>query len=445
MSVPPIGSLVVVLLVYLVVAGPVLWIILRRSRREPLVWLALPAVALLTTGGVYLLGRSIRDNASTAHATLIADLPHLRSVSTQVLVTSPNGGAEGIRLTEGWRPASQSADEMFFFDGPFGGPFGGGQTGASTPVLRGEDLVTDLPPGGVGVVAAELTTPGVADDPSWLIELADGEDGTLVGTVTNLTAHDLEEVMVASGQGFQRVAEIAAGESAEITLRNTNVPPLGNNRLLERLWSTDPWSPNDSAVNPGVLLDWLGRQPALQSPGHVMVVGWTKGEPAPVSTLRGFEVTAGRTAFLSADRLDDDLTGGEPYRLELLRGWNSDRLVDQVGGNVCADSPLTVRLASAHDIDPARAVLDLSRRSVAGMDVWNGDEWLPAGIQDAAEDRVITAVPRGALDDGELYLRVMLGCEFWNMANPFPDLRPSTSDDVFHQMPTVDSSGDDDA
>ena len=434
-SVPPIGSLILLLLAYVAVAGPLLWVMLKRARRQPLLWVALPAIAVVATLSVYGVGRALRNSTSTAHATIIADFPNLRSVSTQVLVTSPNGGTEGIELREGWRPVSSFSEEMFFE-----GPFGGSSTQGSNATLVGRNLVADLPPGGVGVLAAEATMAATADR-AWQIDLRD-DDGILTGTVTNLTAHDLEEVLIASGQGFQRLQKVEAGQSVEIKLRDTSVPPMGRDRLIEQLWGRDPWGSetDDGAVNPGILIDWLGRRPLLRTPGFVVVVGWTRDEVGPVVTTRGKPIDSGRTAFLSTVRLDDDVLAGEPYRLELLRGWHSDRVIDAPGE--CAESAITLRMVTTEAMVSPDAVLDLSTRGIAAMDLWDGDVWQPAGLRSAPEQRVIMDIPEAALADGKLYLRVLLNCEFWNLANPFPDLRLATSNDDV--LPFGDLDGKDD-
>lgn len=120
--VPAIGAIIGLLAIYALVAGPLLWFALKRSHREPLLWVALPAVALVATLGVWATGRAIRDSANSAHATLIADMPTLRMVSTQVLVTSANGGTAGVTMPAGWRQTSSISDDSFFFEeGPFGG------------------------------------------------------------------------------------------------------------------------------------------------------------------------------------------------------------------------------------------------------------------------------------------------------------------------------------
>jgi len=433
-SVPPIGALLIILIAYLVIIGPVLWFLLRRSRREPLLWLAVPAVALVTTLGVYGFGRSLRDASSSAHATIVAEIANTRSLSTQVLVTSANGSTEGVRLDPGWRPGRVGAPEFFFEQGS--GPVQG--------VLIDGDLVVDLPPGGAGVIGAEATMPTGTTDSAWQLDLS-SEDGALAVSATNLTSHSLEEVMVVSGQGFQQIGSVEPGESIDVTLRQSGLPPLANDRFAESFWrNSDPFSSNDGASNPGLLMNWLGQHPTLRTPGFIFVVGWTRDEPSPLDTSRGTSIEAGRTAFLTAQRIDDNLVFEEPYRMELLRGWQSDPLLDTPLER-CEDFPITLRMIPTAGLDLSDAVLDLSTRSVSAMDVWDGAEWQPAGLAEAPEQRIIMTVPPPALADGELYLRINLGCEFWEMANPFPDLRPATADDEAAEIGKLGEAGEPDA
>ncbi len=417
--IPALGSIVLMLLGYTAIAGPVLWVVLRRVRREPLLWLALPAVALVTTGMVYVLGQAIRDETSTAHATLVADLPTQRMVTSQVLVTSPNGGTAGITLDTGWRPA-QVTSEQAFFEGPFGAE---AQPQAE---LRGDELALDLPPGGVGVVAGETVLE--RGTPSWTFDLRP-DDGRLVGTVTNQTNHDLEEAFVVSGGGLDRIGAVGAGETADITLRNPSQPPTNGDPFMELAWRSDPFSGDtDGPSNPGVLLDWLSSRPELRLPGFVVIVGWTRDEPGPIATSGGATVDVGRTAYLMADRLDDELIPPGDGRLELLRGWGSTRVTDDVG-NACADFPATIRVTPAPSALDGDVVVATSTRAVAGMDIWSGDSWEPVGMADAPPGDVAIGIPRSFLADGTLTLRTQMSCEFWGMADPFPSVRAATGDD----------------
>jgi hypothetical protein len=430
--IPAIGSLVGILLVYVVVVGPLLWLVLRRTRRETMLWAVLPALALLTTLAVYGIGRAMRSEASAAHATVVADLPATRIISSQVLVTSPNGGRAGVELDEAWRPLSILSDEMFFGFGP------GGAAPARTQSLDGSDLIIDLPAGGVGVVSAETTQP--AAEPSWDFDLEATDEG-LEGTVTNLTDLTLDEVYVTSGQGFTRIARIGPGEAAQVTLRGSNRPVITSDRFSEQLMGNgDPMMVNDKGINPGMLSNWLGRRPGLRAPGYVMAVGWTRDLPSPLTTIRGQSVSSGRTAYLTAERVDtEDMAQGG--RLELLRGM-STRVVDTPPPGTCTDISSTIRLTPGAVEGEGLPVLAVSTRAVTALDIWVGDRWLPAGLgQIGAGQNVALSLPPPSLDDGSLYARLQMNCDFWGIADPFPTLRPAEADDVVVDLTAAGDEG----
>ena len=67
-------------------------------------------------------------------------------------------------------------------------------------------------------------------------------------------------------------------------------------------------------------------------------------------------------------------------RIELVRG-TSTRVADRSGANECTDLTTTARITPADSV--TQPVLAVSTRSVAALDIWTGDGWLPAGL-DAA-------------------------------------------------------------
>jgi hypothetical protein len=292
----------------------------------------------------------------------------------------------------------------------------------------------------VGVVAAETTQP--ATEPSWGFDLEPDGD-SLAGTITNLSGHDLEEVFVASGQGFTHIDHIGAGDSAEVTLADVDVPPITNDRFMERLFNSDPWSANDGPVNAGLLTEWLSRHPLLRAPGYLIAVGWTREESGPLLTTRGTPVESGRTAFLSVARVASG-EGNEPASIEFLRGWNSTVLADQPGPNQCADFAVTVRMTPPDSLSGDDPVLAISTRTVAAFDVWDGAAWQPAGMSAATTPDLVVGLPASALTDGSLYLRLQMGCDFWGAAQPFPELRAAAAGEDVLQLGALDQTAADD-
>ncbi len=423
-QVPAISSLILALLAYTVFVGPVLWLLLKRRRREPLLWAAIPLTALIVSLGVYVVGRQLRSSTTASHATVIADLPNGREVASQVLVTSPNGGSAGIRLPDGWRVAPSSQQAMF------GGPFGQARAVDSAPVERDGRLTVDLDPGGINVMSVEGTVPATGTPAFEIAVTADGSD--LVGSVTNTTDKRLTNVLVSSGQAVSRIAALDPGEVKELTLRNPNTLRIQGDALMEQLNSGDPWTPNDTDANPGAVLDYLARSPRLRGAGFVTAIGWTRAADPMIETLSGVPITNGRTAFLTTVLVSPS-DGATPNPVEFLRGYASSvRPTDRLPVQACTDIPLTWSMGLPDDGETGDAlVLDINTRSVAALDVWDGDEWLPAGMSEVAVGALsrIVAVPATARADGTLYLRATFSCDAWGFADPMPTLRPPSPED----------------
>jgi hypothetical protein len=424
--IPAISALVGLLAVYTLVAGPILWLVLRQTRRETWVWALLPGLALITTLAVYGVGRALRHDASTAHATIVADLPATRTVSSQVLVTAPNGGRAGVALGSGWRPVSTAAD-----DAAFGLQFG---SSSSSQRLDGTNLVVDLPSGGVGVVTAETSLP--AAEPSWGFDLHATDNG-LEGTVTNRTETELSEISVTSGQGFAQVGRLGPGQSAEVTLRNANRPVVNSDPFMEHLMGRDPWSPNDGVVNTGAILNWLSRRPGLRAPGFVVAVGWTRDQPSPLRTTRGQTVVNGRTAYLTADRVDTGSGSQTAGLVELVRG-SSTRVTDRAAANnQCGEISVTARLTAA--ANTTAPVLEVSTRSIEALDVWSGHSWVPTTLSELSreDDKVTIGLSEQLVADGPVYVRMLFSCDFWSTPDPFPQLRSATADEKVARLEGV--------
>ncbi len=420
--VPEIGAIVLFLLAYIAVAGPLACTLIRRSNSSR-------ACAVADRAGaghprhrrrVGLRPTTQGQRPQCPHATLVVDLPVGRMVATQVLVAAPGGGVVGVDLPDTWRPTPASFDELMM-----NMEFGQGQ-GLVTPFERNGELVVDLAPGGVAVVQAETRRPS-AEDPAWLVSV-DLVDDELIGTITNTTSHDLTDVTISSGQAIQRVGSMAAGQTVDVKLGQPGRFVTAEDPLMSRMWQID-MNTTTSAVNPSVLSTWLVNNPQIAVPDNVLVLGWTRGADGPLSTTNGGVITDGRTGYLTATPVvaSDGLIGPATNRVRVMRGWENTRVTDQSRAQF-EEFGVTLQITPASDPAGQDLVLAFSR-FVAAMDVWDGDDWLPAGMVDV-EDEGVFAIPDGALSDGALYIRFQLGDEWWGRNNVFPTMR--------RQIPTDD-------
>lgn len=425
--VPEILSLVVFLLLYIALAGPVAYTIIRRSNREPALWLIIPALAILATGGVWIFGRQLRENVNTAHATLVADLPSGQTIASQTLVASPGGGDVGVVLPDTWRPASRSFDDMMM-----GMEFGQVTTGA--PFERDGELLVDLAPGGIAVVQAETRRPVTAER-SWEASL-EVIDDVLVGTVTNLTQYELTDVTVSSGIAIDRIRTVGPGETVEVSMGKPGRVVTGEDPTTSRMWQVD-MNDSEEAINPSIWSGWVVANPHLVSPENILILGWTRDAPGPLSTSNGQPVTNGRTGFLTVEPLvaRDGLIGPATNRVRILRGWESTRVNDASRAQF-DEFGVAIRITPTSDPTGQELVLKVPL-FVAALDLWDGTDWIPAGMADHLGTTTF-AVPDGSFADGSLYLRFRLGDEWWGQAEVFPTVRSRVPDDEVFELAGAD-------
>src|SRR5690606_4919615 len=75
LRIPDVGWLLAFLVAYVVVVGPLTFVLLRRMRRTGLAWVAVPAVAILFTAVAFGAGSSLRSGSRAAHGTVVQTSP----------------------------------------------------------------------------------------------------------------------------------------------------------------------------------------------------------------------------------------------------------------------------------------------------------------------------------------------------------------------------------
>jgi len=452
-TVPSIGVLVIALIAYAVLAGPVLWLLLRRSRREPLLWLVLPALALLVTGGVYIAGRQLREAAGSAHASMVVDVLGEQYRASYVLVTSPNGGAAGVTLVPGWSrlPIVDAGFEGFGFDGGFG--FQGGFDSSSVARPDSDSrLLVDIRPGGFGIVGAQAET-GASSSPAFAVSTS-RDDIWLNVDLVNQSEYTLHQVVAGSSDSARRLSEpMAPGESRRLRLPL----PSGTNVFADPLFEEIAWGgeffmeedlfgpvrAEESQVSPAIVADFLAANTHLRSGEYITVVGWTREPEAPLATHAGRPVTDGSTALMTVARLDPSGSEGA-NEVTMVRNHESTSVLDQSGG-LCSEGPVTLRIKRVGGFASGEsAVLDPLPRGVVGLDVWNGDSWVPARINDLDDDHVIR-LPDGAVQADAVHVRLAPDCGAFGNNKIAPELRPLADDDVAVLLGQAEPEADGDA
>ncbi|MBN1660221.1 MAG: hypothetical protein JXA93_17610 [Anaerolineae bacterium] len=212
LDLPSIGALATLLAVYIVLVGPVNYIVLRRARRLQWAWITIPALTLLFSAGAFGLGYALRGSNVIVNQIGIAYLspggdarynsyvgifsPHQQSYEIEV-----QGGGLVAPLNPAYDPWGQ------------GGAMGGGEVvfvQSSPAQVQGlavnqwsmQTFMTEGTWEDLGTIRSELTL----------------EKGTLAGMIQNDTGYPLHDAVLLIGDDIARLGDVPPGEAAGVSL-----------------------------------------------------------------------------------------------------------------------------------------------------------------------------------------------------------------------------------
>lgn len=213
LALPPITGLVALLGAYILLIGPVNYLVLRRLDRREWAWLTMPVLILAFTAGAFGFGAALRGNDVIVNeVAIVSGAPGATDGSAQVYVGifSPSRGRYQVSVPGGALLSSPIND------------FFGGQGGVSTQldVLQGDPArVRDLAVGfgSLRAIRAEtaVTVPLIETN----LRL---QDGRLMGTITNRSSERLEKPAVVLGGTVANLEDLEPGAEATVDVRVQN-------------------------------------------------------------------------------------------------------------------------------------------------------------------------------------------------------------------------------
>ncbi len=274
------GLLAGFLLVYVLIVGPVNYLVLRRRRRPDLAWVTIPLLIVIFSVGAYLIGYQSKGGAlRLTTATLVQSDPGspVATVDSFVGVFSPNRATYDLRFPGDVRLSEVGGDGM-----------------AGGPPSSGPPAITQGTPSGVPALHVDtwalrgfLAQTDVAYQPAYTAALT-MSGATISGMVTNQGTAALQDVAVVAGGSVQHLGALAPGQQAAVQLTADQSADLET--MLTALVPGVQVAAYPPPSNPtaraqrrrAALLAYLfeARPPQSGDP-EVWVVGW--GAPAPVA------------------------------------------------------------------------------------------------------------------------------------------------------------------
>ncbi len=399
---PSLPAMLLLLVAYVVIGGPLAWLLLRRSGRTTAMWLVLPAIALVFTGAVWIAGSALRSGTDAAHGTILESTPVGTHATTAHLLTSRTGGVERIELPAGWQ-ITGSQENPFMF-----GPSQSGTSAQGTNVLSSPTIEANIDAGGFAIGWGSGPAPQFDD--ALTVQSSSASDGAVAGTVTNNLDVRVDEVGVFADQAGINIGSIEPGATVDFVLNDGARDPFRGEPVDFAVWNDalrgmefGPFGPIESepsVVNYSLFSEYVARHKgSIRPPGQVIAAGFTDQLAAPADE----SITAGRTLVVARTRTvpAGDAVTNMTVQRELLRD------PEQLGGGFgFGDEPefeFVWRFNLPSGMPTDDLVIDLPANARAAA-VWTG-EWLSFDIGDGGDS---VQLPQAAIDGADVYLRITL-------------------------------------
>jgi hypothetical protein len=214
LALPPVTGLIVLLGAYILLIGPLNYLVLRRLNRREWAWLTMPALIAVFTVGAYGFGAALRGNDVIVNeVAIVSGAPGATEGAGQVYVGifSPSRGRYQVRVPGGALLSS-----------PINDFFAGQGTATQLDVLQGDPArVRDLAVGFGSLRTIRAETP--VDVPLIETDLR-LENGRLKGTIRNLSNERLDKPAVVLGGTVATLEDLEPGAEATIDTLVQNNP-----------------------------------------------------------------------------------------------------------------------------------------------------------------------------------------------------------------------------
>lgn len=215
-KIPPFQLMFIFLGIYVVLVGPVTYIILKRMDKRDLAWIIIPSLSLVFLIGMYFFGFKTRYNvAITNTASLIEIQPEINQakVSSAIGVFNNKRGTMTIEYNEanGIQVPFLQQDNNYYGYGAESQANVTAKYTQSNPIKLEQYNVQLWMP---NMLYGQQTIPFDGD----ILNDITIKDGKLNGTIVNKTAYDLLDTVIVLGNNIIRIGDVVSGDKKTINI-----------------------------------------------------------------------------------------------------------------------------------------------------------------------------------------------------------------------------------
>jgi len=203
----------ILILIYVVMAGPVLYLILRKCRKREWYWLGAPALGILFIAGVYFFGMGVRVKETKAYSVTVQQADSDRA-DTYLLAYHSGVKPWEVRLNDSYEVAGPGFQGYSYYSSSstavvsdYHYIVSNGSEGLSVGLKPRENFENGFLYAGKRAESAGRIT-GVG--------LKGSGSGNISGSVTNETAYDMEYMAVWFNYHIMVISDVKAGETVDL-------------------------------------------------------------------------------------------------------------------------------------------------------------------------------------------------------------------------------------
>lgn len=280
LAMPPLGTLAALLITYIVLAGPLLYLLLRRLDRLAWAWIAIPLLTLLFSVAAYGYGLRIRGKDI-----ILNQISVVQVAGERAYVRSYAGIFSPVARTYDITVGADALTRPLRFDARvLARPerTGAGGTSETTRFVQTSPGVRNLAVGQwtMNTFGAEATVPFGS-----IVARFELGDGTITATVQNRSAATIRRAAVIFGNQTAPVGDLAPGAERRAEMRvdsafRQNGEPLSITLFKDR-WDQRMGPPAELRV-PLQMIDALYSSTPWGSAPRPVIIGWLDASPLPM-------------------------------------------------------------------------------------------------------------------------------------------------------------------